>query len=355
MTSEKKRRLTRTRRKSGTIRIEDVAAKAGVSTVTISRTLNNPETVSEATRARVLLAVEELGYVPNRIAGGLASSRTHMIGLVIPTLVSNIFAELVRGMNMVLSEHDYQLILAVSRYSLETEQKQIVSFIEQRVSGVCLTGGEHDPRARRLLERSGIPVVETIALPRSPIDMAVGYDNEAASYSMVKYLVSCGYKRIGLITAPNRNNDRIDARRNGYMRAVHDFGLADRTTLIENAFHTMANGAHSFADMISEHPDIDAVFCTNDATAAGAVFEAWRRGIRVPEDIGIAGFDDLEIAQQMVPALTTVRTKRLQIGKLSAEMLLNRINGNANLLNAVDLGYEIIPRNSTARPAASSA
>lgn len=334
------------------MRIEDVARLAGVSPITVSRTINKSDQVVEETRRAVQKAIDRLGYIPNRLAGSLASTRTRVIGLVISTLYSNIFAITVRGMTDTLLTAGYQLSLGVSNDLLEVESAHVRSFLGQRVDGVCLVGGIHDRLVRRALLQSGVPVVEINNLVSDPIDMCVGYSNEEASFAMVRHLANCGYRRIGLVTAPTENNDRSQARRAGYRRALAQLGLPFADSLIGTAPYTVAQGARAFASMLSLNPDLDALFLTQDNAAAGAILEAKRRGVRVPGDIGIAGFDDADIGQEMVPALTTVRTHHYEMGATAARMLLRRIDGGAPPQPVVDVGFEIIPRGSTRPPPA---
>jgi len=341
---------TRGRRGHGAVLIEDVARLAGVSAITVSRTLNKPQVVALSTRKAVQAAVDRLGYIPNRLAGNLASTQTRTVGLVIPSLFSNIFADSVRGMTDVLGREGYELLLGVTDDSLDTEMKHVVSFLGQRVDGIILTGGLHQKRTRQLLLKSGMPVVETNVMLSNPIDMVVGYSNEEAGYAMTRHLAGCGYRRIGLVTTPTQNNDRALARRTGYLRALREFRLVQRDSLFAEATLTVAHGARAFREMLSSNPDVEVVFLAHDMLAAGAMFEAGRRGLRVPEDIGVAGFDDLDIAQEFVPPLTTVRTQRYAIGSTAARMLLQRIRGEVVPCTAVDMGFEIVQRDSTRRP-----
>lgn len=346
----KRKSTTRGRRGHGAVLIEDVARLARVSSITVSRVLTKPEMVAESTRRAVQVAIDRLGYISNRLAGNLASTQTRTIGLVIPSLFSNIFADSVSGMTDVLGKAGYQLLLGVTDDSLDTEMAHVMSFLGQRVDGIILTGGLHQKRTRLLLMQSGVPVVETNVMLSEPIDVVVGFSNEEASYAMVRHLAHCGYRRIGIVTTPIQNNDRAQARRAGYLRAVRDFKLVTRDALLKEASLTVSHGAQVFRELLSSNPDVEAVFLTHDMLAAGAMFEALRRGLRVPKDIGIAGFDDLDIAQEFVPRLTTVRTQRYAIGSTAAQMLLQRIRGETLPSTIVDMGFEIVQRDSTRRP-----
>jgi LacI family transcriptional regulator, gluconate utilization system Gnt-I transcriptional repressor len=342
--------IARTRRGGGSHRIEEVARIAGVSPITVSRTLNKPDTVTESTRATVWAAIEQTGYVPNRLAGGLASAKSQTVGLVLPHIGNSTFADRVRGMTEVLSAEGYHLLLGLSGYSPEMELQHVLAFLGQRVSGLSLTGATHADRTRALLARAGIPIVETSTVTGEAIDMLVGYSNEAACYAMVEHLARCGYRKIGLISTPQANNDRTAGRRKGFMQAVKDLHLAQDPTLMLEAPAGLATGAKAFVELLSTHPDVEAVFCTNDVLAVGCLLEARRRGIQVPDDIGLAGFDDIELAQEFVPAITTVRVQRYEIGATAARLLLQRIHGETPSQRVVDLGFEIVPRGSTRRP-----
>ena len=327
------------------VRIEDVARLAGVSAITISRTLNKPETVSEATRKLVWAAIEETGYIPNLLAGGLASRRTRTIGVIIPTIVNSIFADKVQGMTDVLHEAGYQLLLANSGYSPEAESALVAAFLAQRPSGLVLTGVTHSERTRRLMANSDVPIVETWAMADAPFDMLVGFSNRDASHAMTRYLAGRGHRRIAFVSAPVLNNDRAAERLRGYREALRDHGLEVDPALIREAFFTLENGARAFAELAGAG-GVDAVFFANDVLAAGGLFEAARRGIRVPDDIAIAGFDDIDLAAQVMPALTTVRIPRYEIGAEAARLLLARIAGEAEAPARVDLGYGIVVRQS---------
>jgi len=343
---ERKRRAARAGHSA--VRIEDVARKAGVSAITVSRTINQPERVSVPARKAVWAAIEETGYIPNQLAGGLASSRTRTIGVIIPTIVNSIFADKVQGMTDVLHSAGYQLLLANSGYSLDAEAELVAAFLAQRPSGLVLTGVTHSERTRRVLGNANVPIVETWAMDEHPLDMLVGFSNYEASYAMVRHLYARGYRRIAFVSAPILNNDRAAERRRGYLEAVRDLGSVTDPALVREAFFTLENGAKTFADLLDVDPRLNAIFFANDVLAAGALFEARRRGIRVPEDIGIAGFDDVDLAGQAEPALTTVRIPRYEIGARAAEMLLARIAGEEPEPKIIDLGFEIIERNSTA-------
>ncbi|MCC2690245.1 MAG: hypothetical protein K0S21_3048 [Rhizobiaceae bacterium] len=347
---QKKMATVVTKRRSrahGTTRIEEVARIAGVSAITVSRALNRPDKVAEKTRQAIWRAVEKTGYIPNQLAGSLASNRSRTIGVIIPTIVNSIFADKVQGMTDLLAAKGFQLLLANSGYSLEVEAELVTAFVAQRPSGLVITGVTHAPRTRSLLQRAQIPVVETWSIGPEPIDMLVGFSNEAAAYAMVRHLGEAGYRRIALVSAPVEDNDRAASRVEGYRRAVRELGLADDRRLEREASFSLRNGAAALSNLLAEHDGIDAVFFANDILAAGGLLECQRRGIRVPEDLGIAGFDDVDLAAETVPGLTTVRIPRYEIGARAAAMIMERVAGREPAQKIVDLGFEIVSRGST--------
>lgn len=328
----------------------DVARLAGVSAITVSRVLNQPATVAEATRQRVWSAIEHTGYIPNLLAGSLASSRTRAVGVIVPTVVNSIFADKIQGMADRLGAENYHLLLAPSGYSLDTEAELVGALLAQRVSGLVLTGLRHAAQTRRLLKRIATPVVETWSLGVRPIDMLVGFSNEKAAYAMVHHLARAGYRKVALVCAPTSGNDRALGRLKGYRRAVRELGLAVDARLERQAPFSLQNGASALISLVEEHGDLEAIFCANDILAAGALFECARRGWPVPDRLGIAGFDDVDLAVQTVPALTTVRIPRYDIGARAAELILSRLAGRPLPETVIDLGFEIIPRASTRNP-----
>ena len=344
------RKSKRVRTGSAGHRIEEVARLAGVAPITVSRVLNQPETVSEKTRAAVWAVIEQIGYIPNRLAGGLASNKSRTVGMVLPYIDNPAFAERVQGVTDTICAEGYTMLLGLSGYSPEAELEHVISFLGQRVAGLILTGTVHADRTRKLLARAGVPVVEVPLISGQLIDMAVGYSNEAACYAMMEYLARCGYRKIGLISTPVANDQIVIDRRAGYEKAVSDLGLVRNPTLMLEANVGVVNGSKGFVELLSRHPDVDAVFCTTDIHAIGCALEAKRRGIDVPGDIGIAGYDDIELAQEFLPPLTTVRLERYEIGRTAAKLLLQRIHGETPPQPIVDLGFEIISRGSTRKP-----
>ncbi len=327
--------------------MKDVARIAGVSSITVSRVISNPEKVAKPTRQRVLDAIERVGYIPNSIAGSLAARRTRVIGALVPTITNSIFADTIDGLTGILTPRRYKLLLGTSGYSLDTEASLIDAMLAQRPAGIVTTGLQHAPRARERLVATEVPVIETWNIDGEPIDCSVGFSNYRACYKMVEHLADAGYQAIGFVSAPVVANDRAAQRLQGYRDAMAALGLRSGRSLEREAAFSFQARAESLNDLRAGEPNVEVVFFANDILAIGALFECQRRGIRVPEDLAIAGFDDVELAAQVIPALTTVRIPRYRIGQAAAEILLRRIEGESVAPPIVDLGFEIIQRQST--------
>ena len=328
------------------VRMRDVAHAAGVSVMTVSRALREPDKLSEKTRRTVLKAVQKTGYLPNGIAANLASRRSSVVGQIVPSIQNSLYADTVKGTADVLRSAGLHLVLADSGYSLEEEEALIGALLAQRVSGLILHNTDHTPRALQMIRRAGVPVIETGDVPRDPIDMVVSYSNAEAAKSMTLHLAARGYRRIGFVSLDTRINRRASERQRGYIAGLKLAGLKKDPRLIGEVAPGLNSGAHAMVDMMTRMPEVQAIFFAGDVLAIGALFEAQRRGWKVPSRIALAGFDDLDILQHTVPRVTCLRLPRLEIGRRSAEALLGRIRGTAAPVR-LDLGFEVIQREST--------
>lgn len=309
-------------------KLEDVASLAKVSLATASRAINQPDIVRPAIRERVLRAVEMLAYTPDRTAKALSSGRSHTVGAVVPTLGNAIFADGVEALEVRLGERGYTLILAHSQYDPAREFRQIRSMLEYGVDGLVLVGDSFAPDALPLIRQHRRPLVTTYVCTSRQNIPAIGIDNRQATYSLTRYLLELGHREFAVIANTARPNDRSQARLDGMLDAIAEEGirlLPDR--IIEATQPTIVAGREAFRRLRAAHPDVTAFLCTTDAMAVGAVAEARREGIRVPEDISITGFDDVEIAGETDPPLTTVRVPAAEIGTLAADHLIRIIEG----------------------------
>jgi LacI family gluconate utilization system Gnt-I transcriptional repressor len=324
----------------------DVAALAAVSAMTVSRALRDPASCTAETLRRIEAAIEATGYVPNRVAGSLASRRTSIVGLVVPSLRNSLFAETIQGVSDILGP-DHHLMVADSGYSLKGEEAAIRAFLAHRVCGVVLHNTKHTVSSVAMLRGAGIPCVETGNLVREPIDMVVGFSNREASRAMTEHLIASGYRRIGFVSLAVKNNDRATQRREGYFVALDRAGLARDPSCVIEAAPGLRSGGQALVRLVEAVPDLDAVFLTGDVLAVGAVLEANRRGWRVPGRIAIAGSDDSELLECISPTLTALRFPRYEIGRRAAGMLLDRLHRRSSGPAILDLGFQIVDRAST--------
>lgn len=327
-------------------RMRDVAQAAGVSLMTVSRALREPQKLSPETRKSVLDAIQKIGYVPNSIAANLASNRSNVVGQIVPSIQNSLYADTVKGTADVLRSAGLHLLIADSGYSPLEEEALIGAFLAQRVCGLILHNTDHTPRALQMIERAGVAVIETGDIPREPVDMVVSYSNAEAAKAMTLHLAARGYERIGFVSLDTRMNRRARERQRGYLAALKSLGRPKDPALIMEVAGGLTSGAHAMVDMITRAPDVQAIFFAGDVLAIGALFESQRRGWKVPARLAIAGFDDLEILQHTVPKLTCLRLPRLEIGRRSAEALLQRMRGDDAEVR-LDLGFEIMQREST--------
>lgn len=337
----------RARPGEGAARMRDVAQRAGVSTMTVSRALSDPERVSPEVRRRVEDAVRAVGYVPNRLAGSLSSNRSNVAGLVVPSIRNTLFSDTIQGISDVLRRHGYHLMVADSGYSPAEEEALVTAFLAQRVAGLMLHNTTHTPALRALIRRAGVPVVENGTLTDDPLDMVVSYSNADAARAMTLHLLRLGYRRIALVTLPLAHNERSQERRRGYAAALAEAGIAADPRIMLEMPPGLPSGSEAIVRLTEIAPPVDAVFFAGDVLAVGALLECQRRGWAVPGRVAIASFDDVDLLRQLNPAITTVRLPRLEIGRRSAEILLDRIHGRSDERIRVDLGFEIIQRAST--------
>jgi len=341
------------RRKSVTL--SDVARHVGVGTMTVSRALNKPEMVSMRLRAKILNAVEELGYIQNRFASGLASGTSRIIPVAIPTLLHSVYIPMLEGICSVLGQHGYQIILGTTEYLVTVEEQLMNAFLGSSPSGLILSGVDHSAKTIKLLKRAGLPVVEVMDLTDRPIAMNVGFSHYEVGVAVARYLCQKGYRRIAYAGTLTEIDFRSVKRIAGFQQTLKDYGLPYHFIQRINEPFSIGLGAKLLDELLRQYPDVEAVFFANDDLAAGALFECWRRAIRVPEDLAIMGFNDQEIAGSIVPAITSVATPRREIGRAAAQMLVKQLQGQPPPDLQLDLGFKIVERQSTAASKVTSA
>ncbi|GAA4354379.1 LacI family DNA-binding transcriptional regulator [Variovorax defluvii] len=333
-------------RRSLTMR--DVGRLANVSSITVSRALANHPSVTAETRAAVLRAASELGYVPDFTARALSRRGSKLVALLLPNIANSVFAETIHGINDVLGANGFSLIIAHSGYSAAREEELIRGLLGYRPDAVILTGFTHTRGTRTLLRKAGMPVVETWNIGPEPIDMAVGFSNFQAAREATHYLIAKGHTRLAYRGGTQTDNERTRAREEGFRQALAEANLPATESWIGSAPMELESGAElarEFQAMpAGKRPD--AIFIASDMIAAGFVLEAAQLGIRVPQDVAVAGFDDTPLGRAIRPRLTTVGVHQRVIGRKAAEMALAKLRGEPLEAPVFDVGYTMIPRES---------
>jgi LacI family gluconate utilization system Gnt-I transcriptional repressor len=336
----------RRRRSSGRITLADVAKAAGVSPITASRALRRDRGVGEALVEKVRAAADSLGYVPDPAARALASSRSSHVAVLVPLLTNRLFVDLLEAVQSVLLPAGYQSLIGVTHYDVREEELLLRSYMAHRPAGLILTGFERSEAGQRLVSGSGLPCVHVMEISPAPEVRCVGFSQQAAGLAMTRHLLDRGRRRIAYVGA--QLDARVMQRLDGYREAMQAAGLHDGALeWLDPRRSSIALGAELFEALLVRHPDVDAIFFCNDDLAQGGLLAALRLGIRVPQQVAVAGFNDLEGSDQMLPPLTTVRTPRAQIGAHAASMLLALMRGERDVPHNVDVGYELVVRGST--------
>ncbi|EXL08643.1 LacI family DNA-binding transcriptional regulator [Aquamicrobium defluvii] len=330
------------------VRLSDVAKAAGVSAATVSRVLRRPELVSPGVRERILGVIEELGYFANPAARALASARTNVIGILIPSLTNNVFADVLRGIYSVAQDSPYDLQFANTRYSNLEEENLLRVFLSQKPAGLIVTGTDQSPASRTLLKQASCPVVQIMETGDDPVDMMVGFSHVRSAHAATAHLVGQGYRSIAFLGA--RMDPRTRRRMQGYSRALEEAGLFDERLIVTTPrSSTVTLGCELLGLLLEKELNADAVFCNNDDLALGVLFECQRRRIAVPSQMGICGFNDLEMMAVANPPVSSIRTFRQEMGEQAIRMLIDRIEGRAVTTPLLDLGFELMVRQSSQR------
>ncbi|MDE1167203.1 MAG: LacI family DNA-binding transcriptional regulator [Pseudomonas sp.] len=333
----------------GAVTLSDVARLAGVAPMTVSRYLNQPETVRSATRLKVQRAIEQTGYVQNRLAGALKSSRSRLVAVVMPMVTNPIFSDTFQAINERLAKAGYQVLLGVSGYEREQEQELLEVILSRRPDGIILTGTLHTPASRNRLRAARVPVVETWDLTPEPIDMLVGFSHEQAGREVARQLLGQGYRQFALLAVDDPRGLRRAA---SFTQSLAENGIVDVHQQIFQGTPTLAQGRVGLSALLARQaiePGTPlAVVCTSDTIAHGVLTEAAARGIQVPGQLAVMGFGDMSFAAHTFPALSTVRIDGALMGDTAAQMLLERLQGQGSAGAVRDIGFVLVQRESTA-------
>ncbi|WP_170403213.1 LacI family DNA-binding transcriptional regulator [Ruegeria arenilitoris] len=329
--------------------LDDVAKLAGVSTATVSRCLNDPDRVVEATRQRVLSAVDRLGYTPNFAARVMAAKRSWTIGAIIPTMENAIFARGLQAFQEELHQHGYTLLVSSSAYDPDLEAEQIRTLVARGADGVLLIGHDRDPKVYKDLARRDIPVMIAWSFLAEAQVASVGFDNRAAMAGLANRVIELGHKRIGVISGITAGNDRARLRIEGIRDAVRQNGLSSSNLTILETPYQIENGAEAFSRLMSQDVRPTAILCGNDVLAVGALHRAREMGLKVPKDVSVTGFDDIELARIASPALTTVHVPHREMGRRAALALIDMLE-NQTPNTGTQLATHIVERQSLGPP-----
>ena len=325
--------------------LRDVSEASGVSEMTVSRVLRNRGDVSEATRTRVLAAAKELGYVPNKIAGALASSRVNLVAVIIPSLSNMVFPEVLSGVAQVLEDTPLQPVVGVTDYLPEKEERVLYEMLSWRPSGVIIAGLEHTEASQAMLEASGLPVVEIMDTDGKPVDAMVGISHRRAGREMARAILKQGYSRIGFMGTKMPLDHRARKRFEGFTEVLAKSGIEIEDRAFYSGGSALAKGREMTQAMLDRSPELDFLYYSNDMIGAGGLLYLIEKGIDIPGQIGLAGFNGVELLQGLPRRLATMDACRLEIGRKAAEIIAARwqdppveIEANVTLTPTISYG-----------------
>lgn len=306
--------------------LRDVSEASGVSEMTVSRVLRNRGDVSEATREKVLAAAKELGYVPNKIAGALASNRVNLVAVIIPSLSNMVFPEVLTGINQVLEDTELQPVVGVTDYLPEKEERVLYEMLSWRPSGVIIAGLEHSEASRAMLEAAGIPVVEIMDTDGKPVDAMVGISHRRAGREMAAAILKAGYRHIGFMGTKMPLDHRARKRFEGFTEFLAKNGVEIEDREFYSGGSALAKGREMTQAMLERSPELDFLYYSNDMIGAGGLLYLLDKGIDVPGQIGLAGFNGVELLQGLPRQLATMDACRVEIGRKAAEIISARLS-----------------------------
>ena len=341
--------VSRRSRASGRVTLSDVAEAAGVSPMTVSRALRGERRVAPALVEKVREVAASLGYVPDLAARALASQKSTQVLVLVPMLSNTLFVDVLEAVHKVLFAQGYHMLIGVTHYDPVEEEQLLRAYLPMRPAGLLLTGFDQSAESKKLLMANPVPQVHLMELPAQELvadRYSVGFSQTDAGADMTRHLLERGYRRIAFCGA--QLDARVMQRLQGYRQTLQKTGLYDPSLeLLSPERSSLSLGAQQFETLVSMHPEVDAIFFCNDDIAQGAMLAATRLGVKVPEQVAIAGFNDLPGSEQMVPPLTTIRTPRTAVGEQAATMLLQLLQGQTVVQPQLDVGFSLVPRAST--------
>jgi len=327
----------------------DVAKIAGVSTATVSRFINSPDTVREATREKVTRAMKICNYKYNALARGFVTKKSNTIGLIIPTISNPVFADSTQGIQDFADKRKMQVILGNSYYKYEQEENLVKTLREKQVDGLIITTTNLKGNVLKTLLDENFPFVLLFSTVKGGPISAVGVDNYRGGYLAAEHLITLGHKRIGMLAGSFAITDRSYHRWHGYRQCLNNYGIPYDKKLLAQTEYSLAGGRDTVKKLLALKTPPTAVFCSNDYLALGAMKGAREMGLRLPDDLSIVGFDDMQTASYVLPALTTIRQPAYKMGESAAELLFQRMESSAKPVQRM-LESSLIIRESTTTP-----
>ena len=321
--------------------MRDVARRAEVSESTVSRIMRNQDLVTEATRERVMESVRVLGYVPNRIAGSLASLDSRLVGVVIPSLSNIVFPEVLQGINAGLAGTDRQSVISVTDYDLDQEEIVVRNLLAWQPAAVLIAGSTHTDATRRMLDQSGIRIVEFMEIDNAPLDVAIGMSHVAAGYASARHLVARGYRRFGYVVYGGTADIRARMRYDGLRAGLAEAGLALEAESVSDGQTSVEKGKAQTADICARARGVQVLVFSSDDMAVGGLFHCMSVGISVPDKLALFGFNGLDIGRALPQPLSTIRSNRFLIGRKAVEEVLSSPTRAAGG-RVIDTGFEIV-------------
>lgn len=338
--------------KRGSQTLEELAVRTGISAATLSRALNRPEMVRPELRARALKFLDDANYIPNGGARSLALRQTKTMGAVIPTVDSALFARLVDGFQKTIQERGYQLLLTSTSYSASREAAEVRALVERGVDGLLLVGRTRDRKLAEILKRHRVPVVTSCHYERDSSWPCVGWDNVAEASRIAQYLIDLGHRRFGVLAGIMKDNDRASDRVLGFRNALERKGIELPPQYVIERPYSIPDARGAVHRLLRLPDPPTAIMCGNDILAYGALQECLWQGVRVPDEVSITGFDDIDMAAYCRPGITTLHVPAHEVGQLAAKLILGMSEDQAP--EHIYLNLELIVRGSTAAPALKS-
>ena len=330
-----------------TVTINQVAKIAGVSTATVSRALNKPDTVSEAVKKKIERIIKRIGYIPNAGARSLMLKRTGSIGVIVPTLDNAIFAQGLEEFQRQLSQSGYQMLVASTNYDPEIENQQMRNLLLQGVEGIAMFGSSQKLELIRLLRTRKLPYIHIGTLDTPLNGYAAGFDNKKAIQLGVEYLVQVGHRNFGMIAGKTENNDRARDRVDGVVELLKRNRISLKKESIIEVPYQIQDARIALKKLLQINPKISAVVCGNDVLAIGALLEAQSQGIKIPHQCSILGFDNLELSRHIQPSLSTIHIDAIGMWSKAAHHLMSQINGINRLPRKILADVSLVIRDST--------